>query len=115
MDEPAVSPTDDTEEAVEPAEPAASSTDGTEDVAEPEEPAASSTDDTEDVAEPEEPADFPTAVPTQTHIVQAGETLTAIARQYNSTVQAIVDANNIANPNRVDAGTELIIPVGSDQ
>ena len=69
-----------------------------------------STEGEEVVAEPEKPEDFPTAVPAQTHTVQAGENLTAIARRYDTTVQAIVAANNITNPDRVTVGTELIIP-----
>ena len=72
--------------------------------------AVSPTDGTDEAAEPEKPEDFPTAVPAQTHTVRAGETLTAIARQYGVTVQTIVSANNIANPDRVTVGTELIIP-----
>jgi nucleoid-associated protein YgaU len=63
-------------------------------------------------AEPENPADFPTAVPARTHTVQAGENLTAIAQQYGVTVQAIVAANDITNPDRVTVGTTLIIPEG---
>lgn len=63
--------------------------------------------------EPVNPEDFPTAVPpSQTHTVQPGENLTAIARQYGITVQALVDANQITNPDRVDAGTVLTIPDG---
>jgi len=80
-----------------------------------EETAVSPTDDSEEVAEPENPEDFPTAVPTQIHTVQVGETLTAIAKQYNSTVQSIVDANDIPNPNSVNTGTKLIIPVSAGQ
>lgn len=80
-----------------------------------EETAVSPTDSAEEVAEPENPEDFPTAVPAQTHTVQPGETLTAIAQRYNVTVSDIVTANNITNPNRVNAGTELIIPIGSEQ
>lgn len=53
---------------------------------------------------------LPTSVPTVTHVVQRGETLYAIARQYGTTVEAIVQANNITNPNRVNAGTSLLIP-----
>lgn len=74
--------------------------------------AVSPTDSSEAATEPEKPEDFPTAVPAQTHTVQAGETLTAIAQRYNVTVQAIVAANNIANPDRVAVGTVLIIPEG---
>jgi len=54
--------------------------------------------------------EFPTSVPTVTHVVQRGETLYAIARQYGTTVDVIVQANNIANPNRVNVGTSLLIP-----
>ncbi|VAW42498.1 hypothetical protein MNBD_CHLOROFLEXI01-4070 [hydrothermal vent metagenome] len=80
-----------------------------------EEPAVSPADDSGEAVEPENPEDFPTAVPAQTHTVQVGETLTAIAKQYNSTVQSIVDANDISNPNSVNAGTKLIIPVSAGQ
>lgn len=66
----------------------------------------------EATSEPENPADVPTAVPAQTHMVQPGETLTAIARQYGVTVQAIAAANNIPNPDRVAVGTVLVIPKG---
>lgn len=63
--------------------------------------------------EPVNPEDFPTAVsPSQTHTVQPGENLTAIARQYGITVQTLVEANKITNPDRVDAGTVLTIPDG---
>ena len=63
--------------------------------------------------EPVNPEDFPTAVPpAQTHTVQPGETLTAIAQQYGITVQALVEANQITNPDRVTAGTVLVIPDG---
>ncbi len=45
-----------------------------------------------------------------THTVQAGENLTRIAHQYGTTVQAIVQANNITNPSLIFAGQVLIIP-----
>ncbi|WP_420641174.1 LysM peptidoglycan-binding domain-containing protein [Candidatus Leptofilum sp.] len=69
-------------------------------------------DDAEASEDPVNPEDFPTAVPAQTHTVQPGETLTAIARHYGVTVQAIVEANQISNPDRVTAGTKLTIPEG---
>jgi LysM repeat protein len=56
----------------------------------------------------------PTATPTAgavTHIVIAGETLSGIAQEYNVTVQAIVEANELANPDLLEAGQVLIIPV----
>lgn len=67
---------------------------------------------TETVTEPENPADFPTAVPSRSHTVQAGENLTTIAQQYGVTVEAIVTANEITDPDRVTVGTTLIIPEG---
>ena len=44
------------------------------------------------------------------HIVKAGETLTSIANQYGVTVDAIVQANNLTNPNAISIGQRLIIP-----
>lgn len=44
------------------------------------------------------------------HTVQAGETLGAIARIYGVTVLQIVQANNLADPNRLSVGQQLIIP-----
>jgi LysM repeat protein len=51
----------------------------------------------------------PTPTP-RTHVVRAGENLTVIARQYGVTVEAIKQANNIPNPNRIEAGMVLTIP-----
>ncbi|MBN1658596.1 MAG: LysM peptidoglycan-binding domain-containing protein, partial [Anaerolineae bacterium] len=48
---------------------------------------------------------------TTTHIVKAGENLTQIARMYGVTVDAIVRANNLWNPNVIYVGQCLIIPV----
>ena len=44
------------------------------------------------------------------HIVQRGETLGAIARQYGATVAAIAQTNGIADPSRIYAGQRLVIP-----
>jgi uncharacterized protein YkwD/LysM repeat protein len=46
----------------------------------------------------------------QQHTVQPGETLLVIAQQYGVSVDAIVSANNITNPDRIDVGQVLIIP-----
>jgi LysM repeat protein len=51
-----------------------------------------------------------TAVSALTYHVQWGDTLTGIARRFNTTVQAIVQLNNIPNPNLIYAGQELEIP-----
>jgi LysM repeat protein len=44
------------------------------------------------------------------HTVVAGDTLFNIARKYGVTVQAIVQANNLANPNALSIGQQLVIP-----
>ena len=49
-----------------------------------------------------------------THTVQANENLTRIAEIYGVSVETIIEFNNIRNPNRIDAGTVLQIPVDGD-
>lgn len=44
------------------------------------------------------------------HVVQAGEVLSVIAEKYGITLEELVAANRIANPNLVSPGTELVIP-----
>ena len=46
----------------------------------------------------------------RTHTVSYGETLSSIARQYGTTVWAIVVRNNLANPNFIYVGQTLVIP-----
>ncbi len=47
------------------------------------------------------------------HRVRSGESLSAIASNYNSSLQAIMDvpANKLRNPNRIKEGQYLLIPV----
>ena len=45
-----------------------------------------------------------------TYVVQENEYLTMIANRYNTTVQAIVRANGIKDPNIIVTGREIIIP-----
>ncbi|MBM7581883.1 LysM repeat protein [Caldicoprobacter guelmensis] len=45
-----------------------------------------------------------------TYIVQPGDTLYKIARKFNTTVEAILAANNIPNPNRIYPGQLIEIP-----
>lgn len=53
-----------------------------------------------------------TAVPGgQSYTVRPGDTLVAIATRFGTTVRAIQDANNLADPNRLSVGQVLIIPV----
>ncbi|KOS67166.1 spore gernimation protein [Lysinibacillus contaminans] len=47
----------------------------------------------------------------QIHVVQAGESLWGIAHMYGTTVQSIVDANQIPEPSRLVIGQALVIPI----
>jgi LysM repeat protein len=44
------------------------------------------------------------------HVVKVGETLSLIAAAYKVKAQAIIEANNITNPNTVRPGQKLFIP-----
>lgn len=54
-----------------------------------------------------------TATASRVHVVARGETLTAIARRYGTTIAALAEANAIARPNRIYVGQRLLIPGGS--
>lgn len=49
------------------------------------------------------------------YIVQPGDTLFKIAKKFGVSVADIVAANNIKDPNRIDVGQKLIIPVPAQQ
>ncbi len=44
------------------------------------------------------------------HTIEAGESLYAIARRYDVSVEAIVEANNLSSPDQIAVGQQLIIP-----
>lgn len=44
------------------------------------------------------------------HVVQIGDTLFRIAERYGTTVNAIVQANSIQDPDRIAVGDTLVIP-----
>jgi LysM repeat protein len=48
-----------------------------------------------------------------THIVRAGETVYAIARQHGTTTEAILQANPGLNPSRIHAGDKIRLPSSS--
>jgi murein DD-endopeptidase MepM/ murein hydrolase activator NlpD len=48
--------------------------------------------------------------PPPRHVVQPGDTLTTIAQQHGSTVEAIVAANGLANPDAIQVGQVLAAP-----
>jgi spore germination protein len=47
----------------------------------------------------------------QIHVVQPGQSIFGIAQAYNSTVAAIVGANEVPNPNNLVVGQTLVIPI----
>jgi murein DD-endopeptidase MepM/ murein hydrolase activator NlpD len=49
-----------------------------------------------------------------TYVVQRGDTLSLIARRYDTTVQAIAELNSIVNPNLIHVGQRLLIPSAGD-
>ena len=60
---------------------------------------------------PDEPRILPTlrSDPEQ-YFVEPGDTLGTISRQYNVSLQALIDANQLSNPDYLDVGQELVIP-----
>jgi LysM repeat protein len=52
----------------------------------------------------------PTTARPEEYIVQAGDSLDKIARQFGTTIAALVALNGIANPDRLIEGTRLKIP-----
>jgi len=55
----------------------------------------------------------PTQEPTTVYVVQLDDTLSAIANRYETTVQALVQANGIENPDLIHPGQRLVIPSAS--
>lgn len=53
----------------------------------------------------------PTITPT-VYVVQPGDTLGSIALKYDVSVEAIMQANGLADPNTLSVGQSLVIPVG---
>ncbi len=61
-------------------------------------------------AQPSDPTPTPDLDIPKTHLVQAGETLFSIAIQYDTTVEALQQLNNIIDPSAILVGQELFIP-----
>lgn len=76
---------------------------------------------TESTPEATQQAPTPTATPTaqpqatatgQTYAVESGDTISSIAKRFDTTVDAIVDANDLEDPDVIAVGQELVIPTG---
>jgi len=47
------------------------------------------------------------------HVVRSGESLFSIAQLYSVKMEAIIELNNIDNPDKISAGDEILLPQGS--
>lgn len=54
--------------------------------------------------------DAGTPTESEEYVVQAGDSLSLIANRYNITIDDIVRANNLANPDSIFSGQRLVIP-----
>ncbi len=46
------------------------------------------------------------------HVIQSGDTISALALRYDVPEEDIIAANQLVNPNLLRVGTELVIPIG---
>ena len=58
---------------------------------------------------PRAPTPTPRSTP-RTYVAQAGDSLSTIAARFGVTVQALMTANGLANPNLINVGQVLVIP-----
>lgn len=68
-------------------------------------------------AQPQDPTPETEAAPPEEegptiHVVQAGENLGSISQRYDVTIEDIMAASGLDNPNFLSVGQELIIPIG---
>ena len=62
------------------------------------------------------PADEPAALLDDgTYVVRSGDTLWTIAQSFGTTVDAIVEANELDNPSELQVGDELAIPAAAEE
>lgn len=47
-----------------------------------------------------------------THVVKAGDTLGSLSQFYDVTLEDLMEANDLTDPNLISVGQELIIPIG---
>jgi LysM repeat protein len=53
---------------------------------------------------------IPTPTPAGLYVVQQGDTLSSLAEEFGSTVEEIMAANGLTDPNAIQAGQTLVIP-----
>jgi LysM repeat protein len=53
---------------------------------------------------------IPSPTPSGMYVIKSGDTLSAIAADFGSTVEEIMTLNNIANPETIQVGQTIIIP-----
>lgn len=59
---------------------------------------------------PEEAAPPPPNIPTETYVVQPGDTISKIARQFNTTRETVLRLNGIKDANEIKSGQKLKVP-----
>jgi LysM repeat protein len=57
------------------------------------------------------PARSEATVTTTVHVVEAGETLGLIADRYGTTVEVLLELNDLPEPDVVPVGTSLVVPL----
>ena len=57
---------------------------------------------------------FHTTIPVPLkHVVKSGESLFSIAQLYSVKMEAIIELNNLENPDKLAVGDEVLLPQGS--
>ncbi len=56
------------------------------------------------------PSDTPTPEGPLTYVVEEGDSLASIAEQFEITIDQLIAANNLVDPNNIGVGSQLIIP-----
>ena len=73
------------------------------------------TDEADETDETDEPDSEATAVAGEVYRVRPGDTLFTIAQRFGVRMADIIEANDLTNPDRLNIGQELIIPVDEDE